>query len=233
MMKSRFIIFSFLGFFLISCIAVMPLKAMAGGLDIDEEKKSLRPAVAVVEGLYNGLRLIMKKGAELGFQGRFSHIAGVLQDSFHFPLMASVAAGRIWQQGIQEQQEAFIMTFADFSAATYASNFASEEGGVRFVIIDSLFLGDSLDRARVNSRLERNDGRPIRLDYAMRRFSGRWRIIDVFLDGKASELALRRTQYRAVDTTTGGLTALTAYVRAEVDRIKADQDDKESPSGEP
>ena len=233
MMKSRFIIFNFLGFFLLLCLFFAPLSVVGGGLNIDEEKKTLRPAVAVVEGLYKGLRLIMQKGEELGFQGRFSHIAGVLQDSFHFPLMASVAAGRIWQQGMQEQQEAFIMTFADFSAATYAANFASEKGGVRFVILDSLFLGDSIDRARVNSRLERDDGKPIRLDYAMRRFNGRWRIIDVFLDGKASELALRRTQYRAVDTTTQGLTALTAYVRSEVDRVKADQDDKESPSDEP
>ncbi|MBC6444389.1 MAG: ABC transporter substrate-binding protein [Alphaproteobacteria bacterium GM202ARS2] len=197
----------------------------AGGLTIDEEKQSLRPARAVVGGLYDGLRLIMKKGQSLGFKGRLTHIESVLQRAFHFPLMASVAAGRIWQQGTVEQQETFVKVFTDFSAATYASNFASEKGGVRFSIVDSFFLGDSVDRARVNSRLDRKDGDPVRLDYAMRRFGEQWRIIDVFLDGKASELALRRSQYRAVDTTTGGLADLTAYVRAAVDKIKADQDE--------
>jgi len=38
----------------------------------------------------------------------------------------------------------------------------------------------------------------VQLDYRLRQVNGVWRVIDVHLDGKVSELTLRRADYRAV-----------------------------------
>ena len=38
----------------------------------------------------------------------------------------------------------------------------------------------------------------MKLDYRLRRDADRWRIIDIQLDGKVSEITLRRADYRSI-----------------------------------
>jgi phospholipid transport system substrate-binding protein len=50
----------------------------------------------------------------------------------------------------------------------------------------------------VKSRIVRGNGEIVALDYRLRPVDGEWRVIDVFLNGTVSELALRRAEYSGV-----------------------------------
>ena len=51
----------------------------------------------------------------------------------------------------------------------------------------------------MRSRLIQSDGKPVRLNYLMRRGAGgMWQIIDVYLSGTISELAARRSEFVSV-----------------------------------
>ena len=50
----------------------------------------------------------------------------------------------------------------------------------------------------VRTRILPVDEEPVELDYRLRGADGSWRIIDVFMNGTVSELALRRSEYSSV-----------------------------------
>ena len=50
----------------------------------------------------------------------------------------------------------------------------------------------------VKTNLIKSDGSPVALNYLLRPSDGIWRIIDVFLDARFSELARLRADYTAV-----------------------------------
>jgi phospholipid transport system substrate-binding protein len=78
------------------------------------------------------------------------------------------------------------------TVANYASGF-DEFDGQRFE-----FIGEESslrDTQIIKTRLIKGDGEVIQLDYRLRPIGSGWQIIDVFLDGTISELALRRSQY--------------------------------------
>ncbi len=50
----------------------------------------------------------------------------------------------------------------------------------------------------VRNRLIKSDGEPVEINYLLKTAEGRWRVVDVFLDGKYSELAMKRSEYTSV-----------------------------------
>ncbi|MBC6496717.1 MAG: ABC transporter substrate-binding protein [Alphaproteobacteria bacterium GM7ARS4] len=177
------------------------------------EDESLRAAVAVVEDLHNTLIKSMKGGAGgADFVARYGFIKKAVERDFHLPLMASVIAGYFWRSASETDKTDFIEAFTEFTVTNYASNFMSYSGE-SFTTKKSFFLGDSRDRVRVNTALYREEKAPAILDYALRRFDGDWYIVDIFLDGRISELARRRSEYRSIDSEGIGLKALTAHLR--------------------
>jgi len=60
---------------------------------------------------------------------------------------------------------------------------------------------------------------PVGLDYLLRDFGeGGWRIIDVFLDSKFSELARQRAEFSAV-LREGGYPSLVASIEAKIEEL--------------
>jgi phospholipid transport system substrate-binding protein len=50
----------------------------------------------------------------------------------------------------------------------------------------------------VHTRLDEPNDEGVALDYRLRMVDGQWRIIDIYLNGTVSELALRRSEYSAL-----------------------------------
>jgi phospholipid transport system substrate-binding protein len=50
----------------------------------------------------------------------------------------------------------------------------------------------------VRTKLSDPNGEDVTLDYRMREVGGRWKIIDIYLTGTVSELALRRSEYSSL-----------------------------------
>lgn len=144
----------------------------------------------------NAVLIEVMQGAEaLGFQGRYQRLAPVLSETFDFPLMTRISAGRHWRALDEATRGRLVEAFGDLSIATYAARFDGY-GGERFEV-----LGEAPARRKtvlVRNRLVRSDGETVAIDYLLKAAGGRWRVVDVYLDGKYSELALKRSEYASV-----------------------------------
>ena len=80
-------------------------------------------------------------------------------------------------------------------AVSYADNFSSY-GGQHFETLgeEPAARGTIL----VKTEFVQPDDDNVRFDYRLREKEGRWRIIDITLDGKISQMALRRADHRSV-----------------------------------
>ncbi len=150
---------------------------------------------AVVARLNGTLLEVMKQARELGYRGRYDLLAPVLRETFDFPRMTRLSVSRHWKSLGEAERERLTELFARLSIATYATRFDGHDGETFEVTGEVPARRDSI---LVRNRLVKASGEVVSLDYLLRKEAGRWLIIDVLLDGKISELALRRSEYTAV-----------------------------------
>ena len=110
-------------------------------------------------------------------------------------LIARITTGRNWNRFDGGRQMRLIDALGRLNVATYADRFDDYSGeSFRVVSEQPAARGTVL----VNSELVKSDGETIRINYLLRPTGKGWRIIDVYLKGIYSELALRRSEYAAV-----------------------------------
>lgn len=149
-------------------------------------------AAAAIETLHATLLGVMKDAQALGFSGRLERIRPVLLELYDFPFMAEKSAGLGWRDLDEAERTRLVDAFSRLAIATYAARFDHHDGA-RFETLG--VEPASHDTVLVKTRILRASGEAVALDYRMRAEAGRWRIIDVFMNGTVSELALRRSQY--------------------------------------
>jgi phospholipid transport system substrate-binding protein len=149
-------------------------------------------AKRVVEDLHQALLGVMKEASALGYEGRFSRLEPVLSKSFDTPFMAQKSVGRHWKELGDEEKQRLVETFGRFTTANYAGRFDGYSGQ-RFETRQQ--EPSTRGTVIVHSRLVEPDGEEIQLNYRLRPLEENWKIIDVYLNGTISELALRRSQY--------------------------------------
>jgi phospholipid transport system substrate-binding protein len=160
----------------------------------------------------------MRNAEDLGYQGRYDALARVLGESFYFAFMAQAAAGRHWSGFDETQKQRLAEDFERMSIASYASRFDGYSGQ-RFEV------GETVQHPRgtviVRNRLFQSDGTGVSIDYLLRNFEGRWRIIDIFLKGVISEIATKRSEYGSI-LEREGIDELFARLEAKVAELAAD-----------
>ncbi len=180
----------FHGLLAVAC-AMICLAASAG-------TDALAPAsapVAVVESLHAALLSVMKDAEKLGYEGRYGRLAPVLKETYDTPFMAEKSVGRHWKKATAAERTALVDTFSRFMIANYAGRFDGYSGqGFQTVGEEPSAQGTVL----VRTRLTEPQGEGVRLNYRLRPENGTWRIIDVYLNGTVSELALRRSEYASL-----------------------------------
>lgn len=152
-------------------------------------------ARATVERLDAVYLDVMKNAVQLGYSGRFARLEPALAKAFDFAAMARLSVGGRWKDLSPAQQAKLVQTFGRLSVATYAGRFTGYSGE-RFEILGE--EPSAQGTVLVRTRVVLGEKDPIQLDYRLRSGPNGWRIIDVFLDGTVSELALRRSEYTAV-----------------------------------
>ncbi len=175
------------------CLGGVPRCPAAGG--------DVAPS-ATATSLCDALVAAMKQGASLPFAARVQLLAPEIRRDFDLALMSRIVVGPIWKQLGSQDRQNVVDAFSDYSVANYAQRFKSFSGE-RFEVdpnATSLANGD----CTVHTKLFTGAPEPVQLDYLMRRADGRWRIIDVFLNGTISELAARRSEYSLILRTGGG-----------------------------
>lgn len=152
-------------------------------------------AEAAVESLHGVLLAAMRDAEALGFEGRLEQIRPAVAGLYDFPFMAEKSVGLGWRQLDEPERARLVDAFSRLAIATYAARFDGWNGE-RFehLGVQTATHGTLL----VKARIVRGNGEIVALDYRLRPVDGQWRVIDVFLDGTVSELALRRAEYSGV-----------------------------------
>lgn len=191
-------------------------------IDVPTEVAEGTPAEAaegtpegVVDSLHTALLGVMMDAESLGYQGRFDALKGVVPELFDIPFMAEKSVGRYWKKATEEEREELLATFSEFMVANYAGNFDGFSGETfeRLDTVDSTH-GTQL----VRTRLKESDGDIVQLDYRLRKIDARCQIIDIYLNGTVSELALRRSEYSTL-IQNEGFTALLDALRKKVEDL--------------
>ena len=151
---------------------------------------------AVVEGFHAALLDCMRNARALGPRGRERRLRPAMQAAFDLPAMARIAVGPPWTGLAEGERHALVAAFSDWVVATYASRFDGFSGESFATAGESaLRNGDRL----VRTQLLRPGDSPVQLNYLLRGGGdGRWRVVDIYLDGTVSELASRRAEFTAL-----------------------------------
>jgi len=155
---------------------------------------SAAAARAVVEHFHDVLIRCMKEADALGFQGRYDRILASLDEGFDMAFMARTSVGAAWKTLDGKERADFVDQSRRLSASKYANNFDGY-GGERFETLSDEPAARST--IWVKTRLIQVEGDDVGFDYRLRDTASGWRIIDVQLDGKVSEITLRRADYRS------------------------------------
>jgi phospholipid transport system substrate-binding protein len=152
------------------------------------------PARLVVDKLNGALIDVMKNAKQLGYQGRYKRLDPVVREVFHFEAVAQIALGSHWRALSDEQKREFVKKLTELSIATYAAQFNSY-GGEQFQYDSDLAVRP--DRVVVRYKMMVPRETPVKFDYMVNQFDGKWEIINIIVDG-ISDLALKKAQYTSV-----------------------------------
>ena len=184
---------------------------------LSEEAPDLSAARAPIEVFYAELTDCMKNAESLGLEGRRKRLEPAIEQAYDIPLMAAKVLGRHWRGLSDEDKGHWVETFRRVTVATYAERF-NGWNGEELLVLDAT-VGARNTRV-VHTKIGRPDADAVDIHYRMMERQGRWRIMDVFLNGTISELALRRSEYGSV-IKANGLPVLIERLEAKVEAGEA------------
>jgi phospholipid transport system substrate-binding protein len=159
------------------------------------EQAPVPSAAPTVEKLHTTLIEIMKNAEALGYDGRYAQLTPVVEETFDLPFMARKSVGRHWKKLAEQEQACWTEAFQRLTTANYAGRFEGYSGESFETRAEELSIQDTM---MVLTTLVRPGDEDVQLNYRLRRVGDTWKIIDIFLDGTVSELALRRSEYSTV-----------------------------------
>ena len=149
----------------------------------------------MIDHFHTVLLDVMKRGRSLGYEGRFHVLEPEISNTFDLAFMSRAALGSRWKGLGDADRERLVRAFTRMTVANYAAQF-SGWGGERFEIGESVDGGQGTTVVR--TRIVEGDGHATALDYRLRPGAAGWRVVDVFLSGSVSQLALHRADYNSV-----------------------------------
>ena len=153
-------------------------------------------ATRAIEALHDSLLDVMRHATELEYTGRTEKLTPVIPAHFDLDFMAQKAIGRrSWSAANAEERERYLDAFTRFMVANYAGRFDGFSGQSFETVGEEAARSDTL---LVKTQLIDPGQENIELNYRMRKVGKSWKIIDVYMDGTVSELALRRSEFASV-----------------------------------
>ena len=173
----------------------------------------------VIEQLNATLLEVMQGADRLRYAGRYQQLEPVLRQSFNFPFMLRIAVGRARPDLSAEEQARLTEVFSEMSIATFAARFDGYSDESFEIVAEGPAPRDG---ALIETRIVRPAGKPVRLDYVLKPFDERWRIIDVLAEAKYSELARQRAEFIAI-LGKGGVPELIATLEQKIGELSDDR----------
>lgn len=177
------------------------------------------PAQAVVATLYDELLAVMKAADALGYAGRRDRLDPVIVEVYDLPTIARGSIGRAWKTLAPGQRKRLIAAMRRLTVATYAARFDGYAGESFRILSET---PGPRGTVLVATEIVKSTGEPVRLNYLLRPTKTRgWQIVDVYLKGVYSELALKRAEYGAV-IKREGFDGLVAAIERKADAFAAE-----------
>lgn len=155
-------------------------------------------AAAPIQALNQALAASMRAGTKSPFPQRFNLVAPAVDGAFDLPGVLAASVGPRYASLPADQQAALLDVFRKFTIASYAANFDADDGTRIELVPAQRTVGSDLV---VSTRIVPRSGDPTPIDYVMRRGPQGWRAIDVLLNGSISQNAVKRSDFRALVTT--------------------------------
>lgn len=158
-------------------------------------------AQAAVDDLQTGMLGIMKKTSGQPFEKRVDALCPVLEAKMDVKLQSAMAIGRsVWDSWSEDQRTTYVGKFKQYLCAIYASRFKAFTGQTLAVTGERTGPSGSVI---VNSEVQIPNEPSIPIDYVMRKTGDAWKVSDLYLGGRVSEVALRRSEFANVLRTQG------------------------------
>jgi phospholipid transport system substrate-binding protein len=100
-----------------------------------------------------------------------------------------LAVGRGWAQATPEQRKKLVTEFRNMLVRTYSNAITAYEGQTMKVMPVRMKPGDT--DATVHNQFIRPGGKPVLLDYSMRKTDSGWKIYDIVVEGVSLVLTYR------------------------------------------
>jgi len=151
---------------------------------------------AAIDALHASLLDVMKNATALGYAGREQKLGVVIPQYFDVDTMAKQSlGGQQWKAASPDARRRYLETFERFMVANYAGRFDGFSGQSFETLGEAPGPRNTMI---VKSRLIDPTDKNIDLNYRMHQAGGAWKVIDVYLDGSVSELALRRSEFVSI-----------------------------------
>jgi phospholipid transport system substrate-binding protein len=155
----------------------------------------LEEAAGVVDGFHDKIIDVCREAEQLGYAGRLERLSPAVDAAFDLRYMAQKVVGRHWKEFTPEERQRWLQTFGGFMKANYAGRFDGYSGQAFENLGEEPAAHDTVT---VRTRLNIPDAEHVDLTYRLRPTDVGWLIIDIYLKGTVSELALRRSEYSSV-----------------------------------
>jgi phospholipid transport system substrate-binding protein len=195
-----------------SILAILSFALLVVAVPMSAHAQAADPAVAQVQGFYDGLTAAMKTGG--GAKARFDKLKPAVDKTFDLPGMTALAVGSSWAAIAPADQKALIDAFSRMTVANYAKNFDSYNGEKFTVDPTPVVRGtDKFVKSSMNTGKE-----TIAFNYRMHQVGGDWKILDVYLAGNISQMAQKRSDFAAL-LASGGPQGLAKRINALTDEM--------------
>ena len=152
------------------CLTVAPAQAQQAAVAPDALAKSVTDDVLAV----------LRADKEIQ-SGNLSKVAELVEKKvlphFDFTRMTQLAVGRHWQQATPEQQKALVAEFRALLVQTYAATFAAYRD--QKIEYRPLRMEPTDTDVVVKSLINQSGGKPVTVDYKMRKSDSGWKVYDV------------------------------------------------------
>ena len=191
-----------LGVVLIASYGALPLAA-----------QTPNASVAKIEAYYQQLMPTIQQAAKLSVVERDRRFTPVFTTVFDIPTMTRLAVGPPWRDFSAQQQAAVRDAFARFIVAEYASQI-KDYSGESFVVDPQTTPEARGGGEIVKTKLLQSNGRTVSINYLVR--GGR--VVDIYLNGTISDLALRRDEFASI-IASGGADGLIKKLQERTDSL--------------
>jgi phospholipid transport system substrate-binding protein len=149
------------------------------------------------------------RAPDLTLDERRDQFRGLLSQGFDIPFIGRFVIGRYWRGATSEQRGDYMALYSEFFLNTYTSTLGESDG--QTFVVTGARAANAKDVV-VRSLLNRAGGQPFVTDWRVRNFNGRYRVIDVMVEGISLALT-QRSEFASV-ARRGGLDGLLATLRA-------------------